>query len=224
MTDDRMNGSAQYPGYDVLAKRNTPSWNDATRTAVDRRLAVTREPRFFDKNEFATLEAICDCIMPQHPVEGSAAQGPVPLAAYVDEGLFLGLGPGYRNAQLPPAPEAWRRGLAALDAECVRAWGEPFLRLAGDRRRVMLERMQNGALDGSEWGDMPPKLFFKQHVVTDIVTAFFSHPTAWSRIGYGGPASPRGYVRMGFDERDPWEASKATPGKEARAARENKRV
>jgi len=56
---------------------------------------------------------------------------------------------------------------------------------------------------------MSSALFFVKHVLSDIVTAYYSHPTAWSEIGFGGPASPRGYVRMGFDERDPWEAKKA---------------
>ncbi len=30
----------RYPGYDVLAKRHTPSWNEKTREVVDRRLAI----------------------------------------------------------------------------------------------------------------------------------------------------------------------------------------
>ena len=42
----------RYPGYDVLAKRTTPSWNAQTRRVVDQRLAVPREPRFFTADEF----------------------------------------------------------------------------------------------------------------------------------------------------------------------------
>ena len=56
------------------------------------------------------------------------------------------------------------------------------------------------------------KLFFKQRLLHDIVHAYYAHPTAWNEIGFGGPASPRGYVRMGFDRRDPWEAAEAKPG------------
>jgi hypothetical protein len=37
----------RYPGYDVLAKRWTESWNETTRQVIDQRLAVPREPRFF---------------------------------------------------------------------------------------------------------------------------------------------------------------------------------
>ena len=47
-------------------------------------------------------------------------------------------------------------------------------------------------------------------------------PTAWNEIGFGGPASPRGYVRMGLDRRDPWEAVEATPGEEAACATEER--
>ena len=56
---------------------------------------------------------------------------------------------------------------------------------------------------------MPPAIFFDQRLLHDIVLAYWSHPTAWNEIGWGGPASPRGYVRMGYDERDPWEAAEA---------------
>jgi hypothetical protein len=58
----------------------------------------------------------------------------------------------------------------------------------------------------------------------DVLHAYYSHPTAWNEIGFGGPASPRGYVRMGYDRRDPWEAVEALDGDEARARRDNRHV
>ena len=61
-------------------------------------------------------------------------------------------------------------------------------------------------------------------IIPDIVGAYYAHPVAWNEIGFGGPAAPRGYVRLDFDRRDPWEASEATPGREAVAWRENQRV
>ena len=76
----------------------------------------------------------------------------------------------------------------------------------------MLTRMQKGALTGAPWGDMPSKTFFKMRMARDIVLAYYAHPTAWSEIGWGGPASPRGYVRMDFNERDPWEAAEVKNG------------
>lgn len=29
------------------------------------------------------------------------------------------------------------------------------------------------------------------------LSAFYSHPWAWNEIGFGGPAYPRGYMRLG---------------------------
>jgi hypothetical protein len=42
-------------------------------------------------------------------------------------------------------------------------------------------------------------------------------------MGFGGPASPRGYVRLDADKRDPWEAAEAH-GDPAKAQRINARV
>ncbi|MGH6677602.1 MAG: gluconate 2-dehydrogenase subunit 3 family protein, partial [Bradyrhizobium sp.] len=39
----------------------------------------------------------------------------------------------------------------------------------------------------------------------------YAHPAAWSEIGFGGPASPRGYVRLGANRRDEWEAAEHAP-------------
>jgi hypothetical protein len=29
-----------------------------------------------------------------------------------------------------------------------------------------------------------------------VLAAFYSHPWAWNEIGFGGPAYPRGYMRL----------------------------
>ena len=48
-----------YPGYDVLAKRHTPSWNEQTRAVVDKRLHQVPDRRFFTETEWAILSAVC---------------------------------------------------------------------------------------------------------------------------------------------------------------------
>jgi hypothetical protein len=84
--------------------------------------------------------------------------------------------------------------------------------------------MQSGELSAPEWGSMSPKQFFKRRMARDIVLAYYAHPTAWSEIGWGGPASPRGYVRLDFNERDPWEAAEAGGGEAASVRRINRHV
>ena len=209
-----------FPGYDVLAKRDTPSWNDATRAAVDRRLAAPREPRYFAADAFRTLEAVCARILPQ-PADRA---DPIPLAALVDGKMAEGRLDGYRYAELPPQGEAWTTGLAALDRDAQERHVRSFHALAAADQDALLQAMQDGRLGGEHWRGMPPKAFFSKRVVHDIATAYYGHPTAWSEIGFGGPASPRGYVRLDANRRDPWEAAEAKPGQEEKAYRENRDV
>jgi hypothetical protein len=211
--------NTRYPSYDVLKKRDTPSWDEPTRTAIGERLATPREPRFFDAVQWLALTHLCRCIVPQADSEPI-----VPLAALVDAKLTKNTGDGYRDARLPPSREAWKTGLAALDAESRAQFGLPFASVERLQQDALLEQMQRGDMHNDAWHGMPAKLFFEKRVLHDVCSAYYSHPHAWSEIGFGGPANPRGYVRLYFDRRDPWEASEAQPGSETRANRENQRV
>jgi hypothetical protein len=138
--------------------------------------------------------------------------------------LHLGKEDGYRPAGMPREREAWQRGLKALDAEADAACGARFRDLPEEQQDALLARMQQGALKAAAWGDMKSDEFFKMRLARDIVLAHYSHPTAWSEIGWGGPASPRGYVRMDFNGRDPWEAAEVRDGDDEAARRKNRRV
>jgi hypothetical protein len=210
-----------YPGYDVLSKTHTPSWNEQTRRAIDRRLAIDSDVhRFFSDEEWTTLRALCDCIIPQ-PVDRAR---PVPIAAMVDQKMVKNDRDGYRHAALPPMQDAWRRALAAINAEARAAHGQPFHVLPATQQRELVASMRHGMLHDSSWEGMPSREFFQYRVVNDIVKSYYAHPTAWNEIGWGGPASPRGYVRLQADRHDPWEAAEAKPGQEAQAYRENQRA
>ena len=111
----------RFPGYDVMAKRNTPSWNEVTRRVIDQRLAISREPSFFNADEWQMLTAIAARIVPQ-PIGRPA----VPLAAMVDDTMAHDRTDGYRNVRLPKMQEAWRRGLQALDADACSRYGARF--------------------------------------------------------------------------------------------------
>jgi hypothetical protein len=210
-----------FPGYDVLAKRNTPSWNEQTRRVIDERLAIQPdEHRFFSDEEWITLRALCERIVPQP----SHRAQPIPVAAMVDGKMANDERDGYRNAALPSMQEAWRRGLAALNAEARAAHGGRYHELGRVQQESLIAAMQQGKLQHQAWGGMPARLFFQDRVLPDIVKSYYAHPTAWNEIGWGGPASPRGYVRLQADRRDPWEAAEAKPGHEEEAYRENQRV
>jgi hypothetical protein len=42
---------SRYPGYNVLDKRDTPSWDDATRQVIDQRSATPNDPGFLNAVE-----------------------------------------------------------------------------------------------------------------------------------------------------------------------------
>jgi Gluconate 2-dehydrogenase subunit 3 len=209
----------RFPGYDVLSKRLTPSWNEKTREVVTRRLALDPEPKFFTSDEFRTVRAIADRIVPQ-----PTTRPPIPVAGLVDDKLHRHNEDGFREADMPREGEAWRRGLRALDDDAKQAFGARFSDLSAPNMDELLARMEKGLLKGAAWGGMPSGTFFKMRMARDIVHAYYAHPTAWSEVGWGGPASPRGYVRMDFNDRDPWEAAEVKDGDAASARRKNRRV
>ncbi|CAB3786790.1 gluconate 2-dehydrogenase subunit 3 family protein [Paraburkholderia fynbosensis] len=216
---DKKTRATDYPGYDVLDKRDTPSWDEPTREVIAQRLATPAEPRFFDAVQWRAVCALCSRIVPQ-----ADAAPTVPIAGMLDTRVHSNQGDGYRHAGLPPMQRAWRIGLAALDAESRAAHELPFASLERAMQDALLEQMQRGQLKHEAWQGMPSKLFFSERVLHDICGLYYSHPHAWSEIGFGGPANPRGYVRLYYNRRDPWEAAEATPGNEEKAREENRRV
>ena len=166
---------------------------------VAERLHHAPERRFFTEREWAVLDAVQARLIPQPDREA-----PIPITPWIDDRLHRGQGDGYRFETMPPMEEAWRIGLAALDAEAKAMHGRGFPELDPHDQDDVLARVQQGEVETEAWGSMPPGQFFSHELLDAVVTVYYAHPDAWSEIGFGGPASPRGYVRL--DKRDPWEA------------------
>lgn len=215
-----MTKKSRYPGYDVLAKRDTPSWDANTREVIDKRLATPHVPRFLTAAEWVTADELCRRILPQ-----SGETEAVSLVALLDAKLLADHGDGFRDADLPYMREAWRRGLAAIDAEAkARHDGRGFAQLSNQDQDRLLTAMQAGGVSGEHWVGFSAQMFFKRRVLVDVPPLYYSLPKAWNELGFGGPASPRGYVRLDGDRRDPWEAAEASAGSEKKAERENRHV
>lgn len=213
-----MTDPPSYPGYDVLAKRDTLSWNQRTRDAIDARLSVPATPRFLTTAEWATADALCRRIVPQTGEPDAA-----PLAALLDTKLFDDHGDGFRTVAMPYMREAWRQGLAALDAEARARHDHDFADLCDAQQDALLSAMQHGETMRGDW-PFDARTFFERRVLADVPALYYALPKAWNEIGFGGPASPRGYVRLDGDRPDPWEAHEAAPGEAAHAERENRHV
>jgi len=190
-----------YPGYDVLAKWDSPSFDDATRDVLSRRLGPPPPARFFTADEFRLLGALVDRLAPQ-----DGREPPAPLAHWIDALMLDTPGEGYREPDMPPLPDAWRRALAGFEAEAQRRFGSSFAGLEGERQDAVIAAVQAGEADEAAWQGLTPARFFVDHILKTVAGLAYAQPAAWSEIGFGGPASPRGYVRLGIGERDPWEA------------------
>ena len=196
-----------YLTYDVLDKWDSPSWNDQTREAVRERIEDVPERRFLTREQWELLEAITARLIPQPEREE-----PVPIVPWIDDVLHRNESPGYRYADMPPMRDAWRQGLDAIAAETRDRHGKGFEELSPEDQDAFLTDVQNNRIDSRFWRDLPAGGFFLHHLLKQTVGIYYSHPDAWSEIGFGGPASPRGYARLGFDQRDPWEGKEFDVG------------
>ena len=190
-TTPQMHG--RYPDYDVLA--NVPHWDEVTRRVVLARVHEMPPVTFFDEREERTLREFCDLVTAQD------AEPRIPVLEMVDAKLAAGQLDGYRHHDLPADPETWRLVAAGLDESA----GGSFADLEAEAASRLVSRFAAGELEGGVWERIPPAKAWGV-VTRGILAAFYSHPWAWNEIGYGGPAYPRGYMRLGVGQREPHQA------------------
>jgi hypothetical protein len=195
----REGAAPDYDGYDVLAKWDTPSFDAPTRAVLDQRLHAVPAPQFFDAREFGVLQHACARLL-------ATPVGAPPLANWIDADVFAGRGEGFRNPDMPSLRDCWRKGLAVLEAEARRRHDAGFAELAGAQQDDTLRALQRGEADPENLARIPVQRFFTHVLLKAAASHFYAQPQAWNEIGFGGPASPRGYVRIALGKRDPWEA------------------
>ena len=188
-----------YPGWDILAKWDTVSYNAQTREVLRGRLDPPR-PRALPEPLYAALEALCETVIPH--AEAARAW----IAPWIDAAIAEGRPTGTRYVGMPGNPTAWRQGLAAFDAESRSRYGAGFAELRSAGREAVLKAVDAGEVEPEVWHGLIPQKFLRHIALKQIVELYYSLPVGQSEIGYGGPASPRGYVRLGPDRLDAWEA------------------
>lgn len=191
--------TAEGRGYDVLDKWSSPSFDDATRAALAPRLGPPPAPSFFDAETFAALEAACARLL-------ATPRGDPPLANWIDADVAESRGEGFRHPDMPPLQETWRQGMAGLQAQARRRFAATFAELTEPQQDAVLRSIQEGDAPGDGFPGGDPGRFFTHVLLKAAAAHFYGQPAAWNELGYGGPASPRGYVRLELNRRDPWEA------------------
>ncbi|MEO8750783.1 MAG: gluconate 2-dehydrogenase subunit 3 family protein [Allobranchiibius sp.] len=179
----------RYPDYDVLA--STDTWDHATSDVVLDRLAEPGPLRFFTAAEAPTLRAFCDTVMAQD------VEPRVPVAEFVDAKLANAQLDGYQYAGMPADPDTWRIVLRGLNETATGRYGKPSFAAAElETREAIVDDLAHARLSAGSWDEVDVARAWSV-CMRSILAGFYSHPWAWNEIGFGGPAYPQGYMRLG---------------------------
>lgn len=193
----------RYPDYDVL--ENSDHWDEVTRETVLARIENPPHVRFFTEEEAEALGAFCDT------VTGQDREPKIPVVNFVDEKMFeadeKGLD-GYQHASMPDDRETWRLVARGLDGEARSRGQASFHEAPEGTREEIVGAFAGGDLSGGVWEGLDASLAWSV-VMRSVLAAFYSHPWAWNEIGYGGPAYPRGFMRLKAGQKEPWEGDEA---------------
>lgn len=193
----------RYPDYDVFDAAGT--WDHATAAVVRARLHVSTELHFFTADEAPTARAFCDVCVAQD------RDPRVPVLEPIDEKLAAGRLDGFQYADMPDDRDTWHLVLAGLDEEAVRRHGEPsFAALHLSAQEAIVGGLADASLAGGSWDHLNVARAWSV-CMRMILAAFYSHPWTWNEIGFGGPAYPRGFMRLGpTSTLEPFETPGAT--------------
>lgn len=132
--------------------------------------------------EAKTLAAACDRIVPPDDDPGATEAGAV---EFIDRQLAtrdrdrIGL---------------WRAGLESLERSAVRRHGKRFCALAPARQTELLEAIERGDVEESDWPETPPRAFFAT-LRSYTMMSFYGDPrhggnreeVGWRMVGLPGP-------------------------------------
>jgi hypothetical protein len=190
----------RYPDYDVLDE--IAEWDELTRGVVLGRLDDVPPRRFFTEPEWNALTAFCDVVLAQD------SDPRIPVLAYIDEKLHVGRLDGFQYADMPDDRDTWRLVAQGLDEAAQAAGAASYESAPCEVRARIAGEFSDGKPRGDVWDELNVARAFAV-VMRSVLAAFYSHPWAWNEIGFGGPAYPRGYARLGIDLGEAWEGGEA---------------
>jgi len=199
---DALPTKSHYPDYDVMKEQ--AHWDPHTQSIVVSRLHTEYNFRFLTYVEAEQLRVLAGLLTGDDRPDIVSY-----IIGHIDESLGGGFGEAERKAGVPKAQDLVRQGLHLLDASSVLLFQAPYISIDKDKQKLLLEGLgEDRAQPQSTWRGFPVKPFFMK-LMSLSHQAYYSHPTVWSEIGYGGPAYPRGYIRAHPNQLDPWEAKKS---------------
>ena len=194
--------SGRFPGFDVLSE--VPHWDAATADVVTSRIGPFPDRQFFTDTEQACAAALLDQLTGQcdEPLG-------VPVLEMVDARLAAGETDGWHYADMPEDGQAWRDTLGYLDKDAHARCGTSFAEAPDRDQAAIIQAVQ----DATDWhGLNAPRVWSLW--TRYACTALYSHPYAWSEMGFPGPAYPRGYKNAGVGKLEPFEVRDTRPAED----------
>lgn len=188
---------SKYPNFDVLSEQS--AWDDSTRSLVLSRTEATLTYQYLTLVEAEMLRALCSMLAGDN--RANVIQF---VLQHIDRTISGQTPESERGTAVPHAPELVRSGLKLIDQWCLSTFSRPFIDLTEIEQHSIVADLSEAKLPLSD-PSFPQKALFRR-LLSWTVESYYSHPTVWSEIGYGGPAYPRGYVRTQIGQLDPWEA------------------
>ena len=174
----------KYNSFDRLA-----AWDKESQKVIENRmgdeLGGAMKFSFLAEEEGSVLKTITDILVDQQK-----GKPYVKIAEIIDAGLSFKK-EGVKYGDNPWKGEFYKKGLKAMSAR---------FESAKDRnsKRMIITEVLN-----SNTEDFAGK--FLREVLRDSASIYYSHPHAWSEVGFPGPAYPEGYYALSCGEADSWE-------------------
>jgi hypothetical protein len=193
------------PAFAALLKG--PRTSPQTRAVLHRRLSAPAPitTGVIPADQLPLLRALVACIIPTPGFD---------LTARLAASLVSGPGDGWRFDALPADAEAWRTGLASLDAAAHSAFNLGFVSLYPDQQHALLQRALDGDLGGrgllgslgvgdsaALFTDRQMQQWFED-VRTALARLYAADPRTLDRIGFTGFADEEGFshIQLGQPE------------------------
>ncbi len=187
-----------YPGGTVQALLETNLVLPQTKKVLQERLdtPVVSKPSFFSEKEFQTLQAVCNCLLPQ-PTE---REKHIDVAGIFDANVKEGRTQnGWRYDNMPPDEKAFTQGLQAIEQSSQSYYGKAFYELNETEQNKLLTNVQTKNIDENIWQQLPSDLFFTE-LLASLVEIYYSHPAAKDEIGDVSMADAEGWHRIQLNQ------------------------
>lgn len=190
-----------YPGFSTLSQKRY--WDATTRALVEERVSRQKPIRFFTPSEAATMLAVVDRILPQ---DDRTDERRIPLLPSIDQRLYENRLEGYRFEDMPSDQEAYRIAARAFEQMAQSLHRRAFHELPVLEQEEILKSVHDAKPAAAQdvWKQMNIERFWTL-LVSDVCGVYYAHPWAWDEVGFGGPAYPRGYMRLEEGQAEPWE-------------------